>query len=63
MMNRFGNVVRYQTGERIRPATREELERSVQEAKRDGGYGVYTDPETGVSVYVDGDAATLEDPC
>lgn len=42
MTTDYGRVIDYRTGEDIRAATREEWERSVAQARKDGGAGVVT---------------------
>jgi hypothetical protein len=46
----YGTLVNYQTNETIRAATREEMIRSIEQAKRDGGAGVIS--VDGVSCFV-----------
>ena len=52
--NNYGTVHLYQTGEEVRPATKDELIYSLEAAEQDGGAGVYYDPDTGCLIYVTG---------
>ena len=51
----YGSIHLYQTGEKVRPATREELMASLEAGERDGDAGVFYDSQTGCSVYVMGE--------
>ena len=54
-VNDYGTLVNYQTNETIRAATHEEMTRSVEQAKRDGGAGVIE--VDGVPCYVQGEVS------
>ena len=54
IMSKYGTVTDYTTARDIRPATSNELARSLDAAKYDGGCGVFLDAD-GTSVYVTGE--------